>query len=88
MNRSYTINDLILFAYSEPENDESEKYRSFIRKNKLLNKEYKTICRIKHYFASKKVGPSESTIKNILSYSRALSVNRTQKAGNFSLLLN
>jgi len=88
MNRSYTINDLILFAYSEPENDESEKYRSFIKKNRLLSKEYKTICRIKHYFASKKVGPSESTIKNILSYSRALSVNRTQKAGNFSLLLN
>jgi len=88
MNRSYTINDLILFAYSESENDESDKYRSFIRKNKLLRKEYNTICRIKHYFATKKVGPSESTIKNILSYSKALSVNRTQKSGNFSLLLN
>jgi len=46
MNRSYTINDLILFAYSESENDESDKYRSFIRKNKLLRKEYNTICRI------------------------------------------
>jgi len=88
MHRSYTINDLILFAYSVPENDEPEKYQSFIRRNKLLSNDFKSICKIKQYFASKKVGPSESTIKNILSYSKALSVNRTKKAGIFSLLLN
>lgn len=88
MHRSFTLNELILFACTEPENDDSEKYRSLIKGNILLSREYKTICRIKQYFANKKVGPSESTIKNILSYSKALSVNRTKKAGNFSLLLN
>lgn len=88
MHRSFTLNDLILFAYTEPENAEAESYRNLIRGNKFLTREYKTICRVKRYFASKKVGPSESTINNILNYSKALSVNSTKQAGNFSLLLN
>jgi hypothetical protein len=88
MHRSFTLNDLILFACSETETDDSEKYRNLIQRNKFLNREYQTICRIKQFFANKKVGPSESTISNILSYSKALSVNRTRNAGNFSLLLN
>lgn len=88
MHRSFTLNDLILFAYSEPENTEAENYRNLIRADKLLSREYNMVCRLKRYFASKKVGPSESTINNILNYSRALSVNTTKQAGNFSLLLN
>lgn len=88
MHRSFTLNDLILFAFSEHGNTDAENYRNLIRADKLLTREYKTICRLKRYFASKKVGPSESTIKNILNYSRALSVNNTKQAGNFSLLLN
>lgn len=88
MYRSFTLNDLILFAYTEADNAECENYRNVIREDKDLSKEYKTICRIKRYFSSNKVGPSESTIKNILNYSKALSVNATKQAGNFSLLLN
>jgi len=88
MHTSFTLNDLILFAYTEPDTADADSYRKVINGNLLLDKEYKMICRIKQYFTSKKVGPSESTIKNILSYSKALSVNRTEKAGNFSLLLN
>ncbi len=88
MCHSFTLNDLILFAYSEPDQSEAENYRKVIRENIKLSKEYNTILRIKQYFKSKKVGPSESTIKNILNYSKALSVNQTKNAGNFSLLLN
>lgn len=88
MHRSLTLNDLILFAYTEPEDFEAENYRNVIRGNKFLTKEYKTICKLKQYFANKKVGPSKSTINNILNYSKALSVNSTKKAGSFSLLLN
>lgn len=88
MHRSFTINDLILFAYSEPDLTNAEKYRKVIRENKFLSTEYSAILKIKQYFTSNKVGPSESTINNILSYSKALSVNHTKNAGNFSLLLN
>jgi hypothetical protein len=88
MHRSFTLNDLILFAYSEPEAEDADSYKSFINGNKILSKDYKTICRIRHYFTRKKVGPSKSTITNILNYSKALSVNRTENAGIFGLLLN
>lgn len=88
MHRSFTLNDLILFAYSEPDETDSNSYYDLIRENKNLSREYKAICKIKQYFANKKVGPSKSTINNILNYSKALSVNSTKKAGNFSLLLN
>jgi len=33
-------------------------------------------------------GPDKRVIDNILSYSRALSVLKTKRAGNFNLLLN
>lgn len=88
MHRSFTLNDLILFACSEPEDAEAENYRRLIRKSKFLTNDYKAICKIKQYFSNSKVGPSKSTINNILNYSKALSVNSTKKAGNFSLLLN
>lgn len=88
MHRSFTLNDLILFAYTEPEDYEAENYRNVIRGNKFLLSEYNTICRLKQYFANKKVGPSKSAINNILNYSKALSVNATKEAGNFRLLLN
>jgi hypothetical protein len=88
MHRSFTLNDLILFAFSETDDNEARNYHDLIRGNKLLAKEYNTICKVKQYFAKSKVGPSKSVINNILNYSRALSVNSTKEAGNFSLLLN
>lgn len=40
------------------------------------------------YFGRIPTGPSASVISNILAYSRALSVVKTYRSGNFNMLLN
>jgi len=88
MQQMNTFNDLVLFAYSEPDYAEAESFHKMINSNRELSIEYRTILRVKSYLNKLKVGPSESVIKNILGYSRALSVSKSKNAGNISLLLN
>lgn len=88
MQQMNTFNDLVLFAYSEPDFAEAESFEKMISKNRELSIEYRTILRVKSLLKKLQVGPSDSVIKNILSYSRALSVSKSKNAGNISLLLN
>jgi hypothetical protein len=88
MQNPFTFNDLMFFAYSDPEFSDDTKYRNMIEADENLSKKFNTVLRVKRYVAKLKVGPSQSAINNILNYSRALSVIKTQKTGNFSLLLN
>jgi len=88
MQQINTFNDLVLFAYSEPDYAEVESFHKMIDNNRELSIKYRTILRVKSYLNKLKVGPSESVIKNILSYSRALSVSKSKNAGNISLMLN
>ncbi len=88
MQHFNTLNDLILFAYSESNMPNAAAYRSVIDANGNLSREYKSILRLKSYFKKLKVGPSEFVINNILNYSKALSVTRLRNAGNISLLMN
>ena len=88
MQQMNTFNDLVLFAYSEPDFPEAESFHKMIDSNRELSIEYRTILRVKSYLNKLKVGPSDSVIKNILSYSRALSITKSKNAGNISWLLN
>jgi hypothetical protein len=88
MPNPFTLNDLMFFAYSDPEFSDDNKYRNMIEADENLSKKFNTALRVKRYVAKLKVGPSQNTINNILNYSRALSVIKTQKTGTFSLLLN
>lgn len=88
MQNPFTLNDLMFFAYSDPEFSDGNRYRSMIEADENLSKKLNTALRVKRYVAKLKIGPSQSTINNILNYSRALSVMKTQKTGNFSMLLN
>lgn len=88
MQQMNTFNDLVLFAYSEPDLAEAESFQKMINNNRELSIEFRTILRVKSILNKLKVGPSESVIKNILSYSRALSVSKSKNAGYISLLLN
>lgn len=88
MQQMNTFNDLVLFAYSEPDLAEAESFQRFINNNRELSIEFKAILRVKSLLNKLQVGPSESVIKNILGYSSALSVSKSKNAGNISLLLN
>jgi hypothetical protein len=88
MQKYYSFNDLALIAFNESDcEDNDESFKSF-HKNLLLSKGYKKILYIKKYLADKNIGPSESTIRNILNYSQALSVNHTKQNGVFGIVLN
>jgi hypothetical protein len=88
MQNPFTLNDLMFFAYSDPDFAGDNKYRNMIEADENLSKTFNTVMRVKRYVAKLKVGPSQSAINNILSYSRALSVIKTQRTGTFSLMLN
>lgn len=88
MQHFNTLNDLILFAYSESNMPNAGVYHNVIDANGELSREYKSVLRLKNYFKKLKVGPSEFVIKNILNYSKALSITRLRNAGNISLLMN
>jgi hypothetical protein len=88
MQHFNTLNDLILFAYSESIDPKANDYYKVINANQKLSSEFKAIIKVKNYLSILKVGPSESVIKNIMNYSKALSVGRTKSAGEFSLMLN
>ncbi len=88
MQQFNTLNDLILFACNEPDLPNADYYHSVISGNKKLSRQYRTITKVRNYLNKIQIGPSDSVIKNIMGFSMALSVNKTQFAGNFDLLLN
>ncbi|MBE0637179.1 MAG: hypothetical protein IH598_01505 [Bacteroidales bacterium] len=88
MQNFNTINDLILFACSENDLSDAEKFLRIRRADKKLSREFSTIIRVKNYLRKIQIGPSESVIKNIMGFSKAFSVNKTRASGNFNLLLN
>ncbi|MFP4469585.1 MAG: hypothetical protein ACOCX8_00685 [Bacteroidota bacterium] len=88
MQQFNTLNDLIYFAYNESDLSDADDYHSAINADQQLSRDYKAVLQVKHYLKKIKVGPSESVIKNLMNYSRALSVSKSKNAGNISLLLN
>ncbi len=88
MQHFNTLNDLIYFAYNESEVSDTTDYHTIIDANQELSKEYRAVLRVKRYLNKIKVGPSESVIRNIMNYSKALSVTKSKNTGNISLLLN
>ncbi len=83
-----TFEDVILFVCSEFKMGNARYYQKMIDGDGRLSKEYKSILRLKTYLDQLKVGPSEFVIKNILLYSKALSVVKSRTVGNISLFMN
>ena len=82
MQHFNTLNDLILFACSESEIPNAAYYHKIISADGKLSREYKSILKLKNYLYKLKVGPSEFVIKNVLNYSKALTVAKTGNLGN------
>lgn len=88
MQHFNTLNDLIYFAYTHSGITASADAEKIISTNKYLDREYKIVVRAKEKLKKLQVGPSESVLKNLMNYSKALSVKPSKSTGSIQLILN
>ncbi len=88
MEKSFTQNDLILFAYNETDKTENEKLFESMQTNAELKENYKTILLMKYNVDSVLVSPEKRITNNIINYSRALWAFRSCTSGSFNVLMN
>jgi hypothetical protein len=82
MKKTFTLDDLILFAYNETGEEISAEIIEAFSEDKELLDEYNSIVEVQSALDLKHPGPSEQTISNILNYSRALNVFKLKPAVN------
>ena len=80
MNKIFTSDDLILFAYNETGKEKTAKITKALEKDEKLREEYKAITGVQHHLDSIKESPSRNVIDNILNYSKALNVFKLKPA--------
>ena len=78
MKSSFTLNDLILFTFCETEEQEDIDLSNSIDSGEKQKRDFQRL----------QVSPNRRILSNIFSYARALSVLKTEKAGNFILIMN
>jgi len=85
MKNSFTFNDYLFFNYNEAEEGEDRVFS--IIDQPVLKGHYSLNTALtpgKDWLFS----PDEKVVKNIMSYSRALIVLKTEKTGSFNFLMN
>jgi hypothetical protein len=88
MKSFFTPDDLILFAYSESDENENKSFYQLLLKNNELRHDYKNILSMKYFIDTSHVAPEVNTVANILNYAKALLVVKSRNAGIFNLLMN
>jgi hypothetical protein len=88
MEKFFTQNDLILFAYNETEKTDDEKLFKSMQTNTQLTDNYKSILSMKYCVESALVSPQKRILNNIMNYSRALWIAHTEHSGDFNVLMN
>ena len=88
MEKSFTQNDLILFAYNETDKTEDEKLFKSMQENTELKENYKMILLMKYSVDSVLVSPKKRVTNNILNYSKALWAFKSPTSGSFNVLMN
>jgi hypothetical protein len=72
MNKNFTFEDLIRYAYNETGFIESVKIRQAIDENPELCENYVQLVNTMHVMDSLLKEPSEKSVENILEYSKSL----------------
>ncbi len=88
MEKFFTQNDLILFAYNETNKTDDEKLFKSMQTNTQLVENYQSILTMKYCIESAFVLPQKRIVNNIMNYSRALWIAHTEHSGNFNVLMN
>ena len=82
MNKTYTLDDLILLSYNETGNEKTGEIKEALNKDEELLDEYHFILNIRDILDDLYQEPAESTISTILNYSKALNVFKLKPAVN------
>ncbi len=88
MKCSFTLNDLILFAYSDTDENEEPLWFIKMQSNKKVGDGFDSLLNSSYLVEDVLVSPDRSVVNNIMRYSLALSVVKTHNAGTFNLLMN
>jgi hypothetical protein len=80
MKKTFTSDDLILFAYNETGKEKTDEITQALNEDEKLREEYKAISNVQHQLDSVKESPSRNVIDNILNYSKALNVFKLKPA--------
>lgn len=83
MKDSFTLDDLIFFAYCETSELEERNLFDTSRTDSKLKDEFRDL-----FIDSSKVAPEKRIIDNIMSYARALCVIKTERAGVLNFIMN
>ena len=83
MKDSFTLDDLIFYAYCETEDLDEERIFDSSAVDEKFRNEFKSM-----FLDSKTVSPDRKIIDNIMSYARALCVIKTERAGALNFIMN
>lgn len=83
MKDSITLDDLIFYAYCETEDLEEKSIFDNSKAEEKFRNEFKCM-----FLDSKTVSPDRRIVDNIISYSRALCVIKTERAGVLNFIMN
>jgi hypothetical protein len=87
MNRNFTLDDLILLAYNETGDEQIDGIVEALNLNEEFLDEYLSIATIQQELDKIREEPSESTINNILNYSKAVNVFKLLPAVNTGIFI-
>ena len=87
MKRNFTLDDLILLAYNETSDESISGIVEALDSNEELLDEYLSVVSIQHELDTILEAPSETTINNILNYSKAMTVFKLPAAVNTAIII-
>lgn len=88
MNKTLTFSDLIYLAYDNPNYIADDELRHAIEDDIYMRKELEMIEDAQELLEGIEFEPSETSVNNILNYSKSLVVKKSRFVGRIKLTLN
>jgi len=88
MEKTFTLNNLILFTYGELSKDEEKEMSHTIENDEWLKKEYLSLNKAKQILDNSDENPSDRVISNILNLSKSLNVLKSNGFRNVEYIAN
>ena len=88
MEKTFTLNNLILFTYGELSKDEEKEMSHTIENDEWLKKEYLSLNKAKQILDNSDENPSDRVISNILNLSKSLNVLKSNGLRNVEYIAN
>ncbi|GEM_PF-1488958 len=88
MNKTITLDNLILLAYNETDKIETEELCSFLSTDDEMLEEYIAICSVKNNLDELYAEPSDDIISGLVNYSKALEIIRPKPNAERATIIN